>query len=70
VIGRLWRAFKRELLLGDIVAYQERLATIEAHGLHHYDPKDVALLRGLLALARARLASEEFNPTKAIHEPV
>lgn len=67
LLQRFWRAIKREILLGDIVAYEERLAAIEAHGLEHYDLFAVAELRGTLALMKARLNSDEFNPTDKIH---
>lgn len=67
LLRRLWRAIKREILLGDIVAHEERLAAIHAHGLEHYDLFEVAELRGTIALLRARLASDEFNPTKKNH---
>lgn len=70
MIRRLWRAIKREILLGDIVAYEERLAAIHAHGTEHYDQSTIDELRGLLALARARLESDEFNPSKAAYDTV
>lgn len=60
MIRRLWRALKREILLGDIVAYELRLDEIERSG--QADRFEVQELRGMLALARARLESEEFNP--------
>lgn len=66
-IRRLWRAIKREILLGDILALEKRLQAIEEHGLEHYDLFAVAELRGTLALARARLASDEFQPSKNTH---
>lgn len=60
-LKRLWRAIRRELLLGDIVAYEERLAMMLAHGLQHYDAHSVNELLGTLAALRARLRSAEFT---------
>lgn len=68
MISRLWRAIKREILLGDILAYEKRLETIYLDGPHHYDQAAIEELRGLLALARARLNSEEFNAAPAAQQ--
>jgi len=69
LLQRFWRAIKREFLLGDIVAYEERLAAIEAHGLEHYDQESVEELRGLLARmdgwelpSMSGLGYREFQP--------
>lgn len=60
-LKRLWRTLRRELLLGDIVAYEERLAMMLAHGLQHYDAHSINDLLCTLAALRARLRSAEFT---------
>lgn len=60
-IRRLWRAIKREIILGDIVAYQERLDMLCEDGIHKYDAADVMMIRGTIAMLKARLASDEFR---------
>lgn len=62
MIRALWRALKREWLLHEIVLLERKiwLLAMESGGM--VQSEEEILARGELALAYARLDSEEFNP--------
>ncbi len=60
MIRRLWCAVKRAFLLMDIFCMEELLEGLES--CTEPDVQAIDELRGMIALARARLDSEEFNP--------